>query len=87
MEHVSAPRGLIADLVTPLKENGEIDGRGLGRHLDRILPHVHAVFLASPYAGEGIHLSAPQREDLLDKALVVVRGPDPQRRSCRDGDS
>ena len=74
MEHVSAPRGLIADLVTPLKENGEIDGRGLGRHLDRILPHVHAVFLASPCAGEGIHLSAPQREDLLDKALVVVRG-------------
>ena len=74
MEHVPAPRGLIVDLVTPLKENGEIDGRGLGRHLDRILGHVHAIFLASPYAGEGINLSAPQREDLLDKALVVVRG-------------
>ena len=60
--------------MTPLKENAEIDGRGLGRHLDRVLPHVHAVFIASPCAGEGIHLSPSQREDLLDKVLVVVRG-------------
>jgi len=60
--------------VTPLKENGEIDGRGLGRHLDRVLPYIHAVFIASPWAGEGVNLSAPQREDLLDKTLVVVRG-------------
>lgn len=74
MGGASAPRGLIADLVTPLKENGEIDGRGLGRHLDKILPHVHAVFIASPYAGEGINLSTSQREDLLDKTLVVIRG-------------
>jgi dihydrodipicolinate synthase/N-acetylneuraminate lyase len=73
MGYVTAPRGLIADLVTPLKENGEIDGPGLGRHLDRVLPHVHAVWIASPYAGEGFTLSALQREDLLDKTLVVVR--------------
>ena len=77
MGHVSAPRGLIVDLVTPINENGEIDGRGLGRHLDRVMPHVHAVFIASPYAGEGINLSASQREDLLDKTLVVVRGQMP----------
>jgi dihydrodipicolinate synthase/N-acetylneuraminate lyase len=74
MGHATAPRGLIVDLVTPLKQNGEIDGRGLGRHLDRVLPYIHAVFIASPYAGEGVNLSAPQREDLLDKTLVVVRG-------------
>jgi dihydrodipicolinate synthase/N-acetylneuraminate lyase len=77
MEHSKALRGLIVDLVTPLRQNGEIDGRSLGRHLDRILPHVHAVFIASPYAGEGIHLSASQREDLLDKSLVVIRGQMP----------
>jgi dihydrodipicolinate synthase/N-acetylneuraminate lyase len=77
MEHSKALRGLIVDLVTPLRQSGEIDGRGLGRHLDRILPHVHAVFIASPYAGEGINLSAPQREDLLDKSLVVIRGQMP----------
>jgi dihydrodipicolinate synthase/N-acetylneuraminate lyase len=74
MGYVTAPRGLIVDLVTPLKENGEIDGRSLGRHLDRVLPHVHAVFIASPYAGEGFNLSAQRRDDLLDKTLVVVRG-------------
>jgi dihydrodipicolinate synthase/N-acetylneuraminate lyase len=73
MGHSSAPRGLIVDLITPLKSNGEIDGRSLGQHLDRVLPHVDAVFIASPYAGEGIHLTAAQREDLLDKTLVVVR--------------
>ena len=77
MEHSKALRGLIVDLITPLRESGDIDGRGLGRHLDRVLPHVHAVFIASPYAGEGIHLSAPQREDLLDKSLVVIRGQMP----------
>ena len=74
MGQLTAPRGLIVDLVTPLKENGEIDGRSLGRHLDGVLPHVHAVFIASPHTGEGVNLSAPQREDLLDKTLVVVRG-------------
>lgn len=73
MGHLTAPRGLVADLVTPLKEGGEIEGPGLGRHLDRVLPHVHAVFIASPYAGEGVTLSAGQREELLDKTLVVLR--------------
>jgi len=77
MGHSKALRGLIVDLVTPLRESGEIDGRSLGRHLDRILPHVQAVFIASPYAGEGTLLSAPQREDLLDKSLVVIRGQMP----------
>ena len=77
MGHSKALRGLIVDLVTPLRKSGEIDGSSLGRHLDRLLPHVHAVLIASPYAGGGIHLSAPQREDLLDKSLVVIRGQMP----------
>ncbi|MBN2032352.1 MAG: dihydrodipicolinate synthase family protein [Deltaproteobacteria bacterium] len=77
MDHLTAPRGLIVDLVTPLRANGEIDGRGLGRLLDRVLPHVQAVFIASPYAGEGVNLSVSQREDLFDKTLVVVRGRTP----------
>jgi dihydrodipicolinate synthase/N-acetylneuraminate lyase len=77
MGYSRALRGLIVDLVTPLRHSGEIDGRSLGRHLDRILPHVDAVFIASPNAGEGITLDASQREDLLDKTLVVVRGQMP----------
>ncbi|MBW1887689.1 MAG: dihydrodipicolinate synthase family protein, partial [Deltaproteobacteria bacterium] len=74
MEVLRSPRGLIIDLITPLKRGGEIDGRGLGKQLDRMLPHVHALLLASPYMGEGNHLKPTQREELLEKAIVVVRG-------------
>ncbi len=68
------PRGLIIDLITPLKESKSIDGRGLGQHLDRVLPHIQGVWFASPYAAEGERLDAHQREELFDKALVIVRG-------------
>ena len=74
MEVLRSPRGLIIDLITPLKRNGDIDGRGLGKHIDRVMPHVQALLLGSPYMGEGKHLSSTQREELLEKALVVVRG-------------
>ncbi len=74
MGHPSSPRGLIVDLITPLRSNGDIDGRGLGRQLDRVLPHVQALFIASPHMGEGQNLGPEQREELLEKTLVVVRG-------------
>jgi len=77
MEALRPPRGLIIDLITPLGSRGNIDGRGLGKLLDRVLPHVQALFLASPYMGEGENLDAFQREELLDKSLVVVRGQVP----------
>jgi len=77
MEFLSPPRGLIIDLITPLGSGGDIDGRGLGKLLDRVLPHVQALFLASPYMGEGGNLDASRREELLDKSLVVVRGQVP----------
>jgi dihydrodipicolinate synthase/N-acetylneuraminate lyase len=77
MAALSSPRGLIVDLVTPLKQNGDIDGRSLGKHLDRVLPHAQAVLIAGPYMGEGGNLTARQREDLMEKTLVVVRGQVP----------
>ncbi len=77
MEVLPSPRGLIVDLITPLKKSGDIDGRGLGKHLDRVLPHVQAVLLASPQTGEGKNLDPNQRDELLEKALVVVRGQVP----------
>ena len=70
----SPPRGLIIDLIAPLKRNGEIDGRGLGKHLDRVIPCAQALFLASPYMGEGAGLNPEQRGQLLEKTLVVVQG-------------
>lgn len=77
MAALSSPRGLIVDLATPLKQNGDIDGRSLGRQLDRVLSHVQAVLIAGPYMGEGGSLLAEQREELMEKTLVVVRGKVP----------
>lgn len=77
MEVSSPPRGLIIDLITPLNRDGDIDGRGLGQHLDRVLPYVQGLFLGSPHAGEGMHLKPAQKEAFLEKALVVVRGKIP----------
>jgi dihydrodipicolinate synthase/N-acetylneuraminate lyase len=74
MEVLTLPRGLIVELITPLRNDGSIDGRGLGRLLDRLSPFAHALFLASPNAGEGKTLSFAQRLELLEKALVVIRG-------------
>lgn len=68
------PRGLIVDLITPLKKSGDIDGRGLGQLLDRVLPHVQGVLLASPYMGEGKDLRPSQVEEVFEKSLVVARG-------------
>ena len=70
----SPPRGLIIDLITPLKGDGEIDGRGLGKHLDRVIPWAQALFLAGPYMGEGTGLNTEQRAQFLDKTIVVVKG-------------
>jgi len=77
MEASRLPRGLIVDLITPLTSGGGIDGRGLGRQLDRVLPHVQALLISSPYMGEGNLLGTEQREELFEKSLVVVRGRAP----------
>ena len=74
MEALIAPRGLIVDLITPLKNDRSIDGRGLGRLLDRITPHAQAILLAGPGGGEGKNLELEQRLELVEKALVVIRG-------------
>lgn len=71
------PKGLITDLITPLTEDGSVDGRGLGKLLDILLPHVQGILISGPWGGEGCLLSIEQRLDLFDKALVVVRGAVP----------
>jgi dihydrodipicolinate synthase/N-acetylneuraminate lyase len=71
MEALHLPRGLIVDLVTPIARGGDIDGRGLGRQLDRIIPYVQGLLIASPYMGEGDLLKPEQREELFEKALLL----------------
>jgi dihydrodipicolinate synthase/N-acetylneuraminate lyase len=77
MAALSSPRGLIVDLITPLKQNGDLDIRSLGRQLDRVLPHVQAVLISGPYLGEGWSLSTAQRAELMEKTLGMVRGQVP----------
>ena len=67
------PRGLIIDLITPLMRGKKIDGRGLGRHLDRLLPFAQGLFIASPYMGNGQSLDPERIKSLFEKVLVVVR--------------
>ena len=69
-----SPRGLIIDLITPLKKSGDIDVQGLSRHIDGVLPYAQALLLASPHIGEGENLDAGLREELLDKSLGLVQG-------------
>jgi dihydrodipicolinate synthase/N-acetylneuraminate lyase len=69
-----SPRGLIVDLITPLKKSGDVDSRGLGRHLDAVLPYAQAILLASPHIGEGKGMDAGLREELLEKSLGFVKG-------------
>jgi len=74
MAPFNPPRGLIAELITPLARGGAIDDQGLKQLLARVLPHVHAVFLAGPHAGEGRNLQGARRAEILDKASSVIQG-------------
>jgi dihydrodipicolinate synthase/N-acetylneuraminate lyase len=72
-----APRGLVADLITPLKGDGSIDDRGLARLLARTAENTQGVLLASAYAGEGKTLGIERRLELVERALNVIRGRTP----------
>jgi dihydrodipicolinate synthase/N-acetylneuraminate lyase len=73
MAATQLPRGLIADLVSPLLKNGEIDAQGLERHLQGLMPHVQAILICGPGMGEGANLSPEQREAFFHRALLTVQ--------------
>jgi dihydrodipicolinate synthase/N-acetylneuraminate lyase len=73
MAAMQLPKGLIVDLITPVLKNGEIDGKGLERHLENLMPCVQAIFLAGPYLGEGASLTPEQREALFYRTLLIVQ--------------
>ncbi|MBN2062495.1 MAG: dihydrodipicolinate synthase family protein [Deltaproteobacteria bacterium] len=74
MEERRPPKGLIVDLITPFDSGGAIDERGLERLIDRTLPYVQAVYVASPYMGEGESLSLEEKMVLFANALDHVQG-------------
>jgi len=73
MENSALPRGLIVDLITPLKQ-GAIDGTGLERLLNQVVPHAQALLLASPRHGEGQSMEMAMRHELLEKVCDAVIG-------------
>ena len=73
MEAAAAPKGLIAELVTPLEGDGTIDISGFNRLVERVSHHVQGVFLASPRAGEGAALSLDKRLILLEETFRILR--------------
>ena len=73
MGYSSAPRGLIVELITPLK-NEAIDGAGLKKLLARVLPHAQALLLASPRHGEGEPMEMAMRDVLLKNAIDAAMG-------------
>ena len=74
MEVNNAPKGLIVDLITPLDDKGDIDDKGLGTILEKVLPYADAVLLASPRMGEGSGLNLTLKTELLKKASSFIRG-------------
>ncbi len=72
MQVLTAPRGLIVDIITPFTKGGAIDGPGLRKLLTRVSPHAQAVFLASPHTGEGKNLHTEQRVELLEQAIPAM---------------
>ena len=74
MADSTCPRGLIADLITPIGPNGAVDRPSLDLILDRVLDHVQGVLLCGPDAGEGAALGQAQRLDVLLSAMNRVNG-------------
>ena len=69
------PKGLIADLATPLDRNGRIDGAALGRLIARVKPFCQGLLVGGVNVGEGLWLTIDERLELLGGAL----------KNCRDG--
>ncbi|HEJ83876.1 MAG TPA: dihydrodipicolinate synthase family protein [Desulfobacteraceae bacterium] len=72
MEALTAPRGLIVELVTPFTGNREIDGKSLAGLLARVSSSAQGVFLAGPHAGDGTALSPRLRADLLKQTILAL---------------
>jgi len=65
------PRGLIANLVTPLDERGRPDRMTLARLIQRLTPWVTGFLVGSIRAGEGLDLDFSGRLDLLAAAVMT----------------
>ena len=65
MEYRHAPRGLIVDLISPLKD-GAVDEAGLKNLLVQVLPHAQGLLLAGARHGEGKILEPGDAESIAE---------------------
>ncbi len=69
------PRGLIAEVLTPLTDPGRaarLDGPGLTRLIARAYPHCQALLIAGPLCGQGPLLGKELWRRVLHTALEAV---------------
>ena len=70
----SPPRGLIANLVTPLTEQGRPDRAALAGLIRRLEPQAAAYLVGGVRVGEGLDLDFSDRLDLLTAAVGACQG-------------
>lgn len=63
------PRGLVADLVTPLDAGGRLDVKGLMSIMGRLSGEATAFLIGSVNVGEALHLDENTRLDSLGEAI------------------
>jgi dihydrodipicolinate synthase/N-acetylneuraminate lyase len=71
------PKGLIVALITPLNEEGRIEGESLRRLIDRVVPYCDALMIGEGLIGEGLSLPNPLRLELLRLSAEMVAGKKP----------
>ena len=71
------PKGLIVALITPLNEEGRLEGESLRRLIDRVVPYCDALMIGEGLIGEGLSLPNPLRLELLRVSVEMVAGKKP----------
>ena len=67
-------KGIIPPMITPLKENGDLDLQGLQRLIDHLISGgVHGIFLLGT-TGEAPSLSYEIRKELITEACKINNG-------------
>ena len=77
MNPSSPPKGLIVALITPLDEEGRVQGESLREMIGRALPYCDALMIGEGVIGEGLSLPNPVRLELLQGSADTVAGRKP----------
>lgn len=68
------PRGLIGDMVTPLKGSGDLDRSSLKKIIEYTIKYLDGMIIGSGYTGEGLYLNNRRRVELIEQGIELVHG-------------